>query len=168
MARSKKQNKKRQQQQARKREKRRQAMQRGAAPSAPSPSHCHPPIHVTADRTVTADPFTVLGLPPGASPEAIQAAWRDAMLAYPPEQHPDKATALRQARDRLLDPERFIERELGVLHIPRPEAFGLSAPTTAPEKLDALGRLLGQAALYALVEEALWGEALKKRYRRRR
>ncbi len=167
MARKNKRSKKRRQQ-IRKRKQRQQATQRRSAPVASQQTHCHPPIHVGADRTIVADPFTVLGLPPGATPEAIQTAWRNAMLEYPPEQHPDKATTLRQARDRLLAPERFIERELGVLHVPRPEAFNLSVSTEAPEKLDALGRLLGQAALYALVEEALWGEALKKRYRRRR
>ncbi len=155
--------------QSRRRKKRRERQGTSAAEqrAAALAQCCYPPVFVSADRSVVADPLALLGLSSDPTPEAVREAWREAMLSHPPEQHPEKAAALRKARDRLLDPERLIERELGVLHVPRPEAFGLPADVEDDDHLDALGRLMGQAMLYALVEEELWDAGLKEEYKRR-
>ena len=165
---------------ARKREK---ARSRGSAPApqqapvraarAPGVPEMWPTVHVTAAREIIPDPRETLGLPTDRvpSPEQVQAAWKAAILENPPEHSPDLARDLRAARERLIAPERFIERELGALSVPRPEAFGLLAPSAAAAapapKMDALGRLMGQMLLYTLVEEELWSRAPRGALRRR-
>jgi len=182
MAKKKRSRKQQRSEKARRRREKRSARKKKAAPSRPAarpaapgvvlappdPSRCHPTIYVDAGRRVIPDPYEALGLAPSPppSPEAIRAAWRDRILARPPEQHPEEAAALREARDRLADPARALERALGELHLPSAEAFGLSdAGVEAP--MDSFGRLLGQAVLYAMVEDELMGPELEALYRRR-
>ena len=58
-------------------------------------------------------------------------------------------------------PARFAERHLGILHVPDPDAWDLPRPGRADDRvLTPEARLLGQAVLYTLVEEALWTEGL--------
>lgn len=128
----------------------------------PLPERCRPPVLLDADGHPVPDPRVVLGLPAGPlDPDAVRAAWQRASLDHPAERDPDGAERVRRARDRLLDPAAVLEREIGVLLVPDPVAWGLPGPvepaedTIAPE-----ARLLGQLALYALVEEALWTEGL--------
>lgn len=116
---------------------------------------CLPPVFLDSSGGVIQDPRARLGLAPGPCTESdIRGAWRRTLLACPPEQDPEGARLAREARDRLIDPERFLERELGVLHVPSPTAA--EAPTSA--FLDRGARLAGMAVLYTLVEEELWPE----------
>jgi hypothetical protein len=117
------------------------------------------PVHVDADGRALPDPHAELGLSPGErDPNTIRAAWRQTMLDRPPESDPEGARAAREARDRLLDPTRILERELGLLHVPDPDAWDL--PDLRGEavraRLSPESRLLGQAVLYAMLEEHLW------------
>ena len=52
---------------------------------------------------------------------------------------------------------RYLEREIGVLHLPRPDRASLKV-STQPARADPVARLLGMAALYAMVEDELWEE----------
>lgn len=117
----------------------------------PEPQRCFPPLVLDASGEPVPDPHVALGVPRDADEPAILAAWQ----ARSRECAPEDAPRLLAARDRLLDPERVIERELGVLHVPDPVAFGL--PTTAPtgQVLALQDRLIGQLALYALLEATL-------------
>lgn len=127
----------------------------------PGLERCGPPICIDATGCRVPDPYAVLGLEASRgeslSEEEIRAAYRQRLLDHPPEQNPEVARRLVAARDRMLDPERVIEREIGVLHPPDPEAWGLLAPAKsdvrASRRLDALGRLMGQLVLYTLVED---------------
>lgn len=122
----------------------------------PAPERSAPPIHLDAAGRVVDDPYAVLGVDRGADEEAILAAWRRKILEHPPERDPEGARRLQEARARLLDPSKVIERELGAIHIPDPAAYGLeSSRARADEKLPALTRAVGQLALYALLEELL-------------
>ncbi len=117
-------------------------------------------VHVTGDGRVVPDPWATLGLPHGTLDEqAIQAAWRAALLAHPPESDPDGAERVRAARARLLDPGLAVERELGQLAVPDPDAWGLPDPD-AREGIRPEARLLALNVLYTLVEEALWTQGL--------
>ncbi len=124
---------------------------------------CHPPVFVDTRGRRVEDPLGVLGLSGQPDEAAVRAAWRKQTLEKPPEQFPEAALAVREARERILDPERILERELGMLHVPRaPEG------EEREDLLDAMGRLMGQAVLYALLEEELWGPELQRLYRSRR
>jgi hypothetical protein len=138
--------------------------------SVPHPERCLPPVHVDDRGKVVDDPRTVLGLPPGPLDEAqVRAAWRQALIAHPPEQDPEGARVAREARDRLVDPAQAIPRELGVLHVPDAKAWGLeSTEIPVAERLDAESRLVGQAVLYAMFEDALWHQGLSERAANRR
>lgn len=129
----------------------------------------HPPlthsraVHVDAEGRAVPDPHKVLGIDPEERDAAtIRRAWRDTLLAHPPESDPHGAREAREARDRLLDPTRVLERELGTLQVPDPDAWGL--PDLRPERtrpgVTPDARLLGQAVLYTVLEEALWTEGL--------
>lgn len=140
---------------------------RGGAPggrvAAPDPRTLRPPVHFTADGERIDAPEQVLGLAAGnRDPAQVRAAWTKRLREHPPEQDPEGARRLREARDRLLDPKRLIERELGVLRVPDAQAWGLPTSPLAEDAglLDAQARLLGQAALYVLVEDALMREGL--------
>lgn len=121
--------------------------------------NCLPKICVDEQGHLVEDPRVLLGLPAGPLTEAaVREAWRAKLLLHPPEQDPEGARRLREARDRLLTPERVVERLLGELYVPDPAAYGFAAGAPAPAadaRLDALARLSGQALLYALVEDAL-------------
>ncbi len=121
----------------------------------PTTQGCLPPRFVDATGSVVPDPYALLGLPLGChDPDRVRTAYRDGLGRHPPEQEPELARQLRDARDRLLDPERLVERELGVLHVPAAPAIPeLAEP--AGERLDGNLRLAAQAVLYALVEEAV-------------
>lgn len=128
----------------------------------PAPERCFPPVFVEAGGGVVESPYAVLGLPEGETREReVQDAWRRAILAHPPERDPDGARRVQEARARLLDPERVLERAFGALRVPDPAAWGLEvqAEQEATRLLPALDRLVGQAALYALLEEEPKGQA---------
>lgn len=143
------------------------AQQRSSAPdphalwsvSCPDTSRCHPPVHFDAAGHVLEDARALLGLGAGPLTEAeIREAWRKKLIEHPPEQDPEGARKVREARDRLLDPERVFERLLGELRVPDAAAYGLSDAALAAQDdgtMDAMARLGGQAMLYALVEDAL-------------
>lgn len=131
----------------------------------PHPERLLPAVHIDGSGHIVPDPLEILGLGPKPADEAtIRAAWRERLVAFPPEQHPDMARQLREARDRLLDPERFLERELGTLQVPDRAKWGLQAEPAAPgsEVLDARARLAASALLYALLEDALWDQGLEE------
>lgn len=163
--------KKQQQKQAKQRRERkrgqrnaRKPKRRGPAPAAhesvprlpsldpPEPRRCLPAITIDATGKAVEDPYTVLGVPHDADAPTILAAWRAGVVERPPERDPEGARRLLEARERLLDPARVIERELGTLHVPDPAAFGLPTPAGPPEVLAPRERLVGQLALYVLLE----------------
>jgi len=132
----------------------------GVRVDPPERERCFEPIHVGEGFRRVDDPYRALGLDPaaGSTPEEIRAAWLRAIELHPPEREPERARELTAARDRLLAPERFVERRIGVLYPPDPAAHGLPGPAGAPppaERLPARARLLGQLALYAFLEEEL-------------
>lgn len=136
----------------------------------PGLSRCHPPIDVELGPRRVPDPYVELDLDPDAAhtPEDIRTAWRRAIERHPPEREAEKARALTAARDRLIAPEKVFERKLGRLHAPDPEAFGLPVERPpAPEegKLGSRARLLGQLALYAILEEELAEEGPTRKER---
>lgn len=118
----------------------------------PEPHRCLPAIHIDATGKVIPDPYAELGIPDDADPEAIHAAFRARILERPPERAPEGARRLLDARERLLGEDRAIERALGVLRVPDPAAFGLPLSSTTDALLPAPERLVGQLALYALLE----------------
>src|SRR5690606_18676293 len=131
----------------------------------PRPDRLAPAVHIDPLGAVVPDPWAELGLAHGEQdPDRIRAAWRDAILNRPPEQEPAGARRAQEARDRLLDPERYLERVLGAIQVPDADAWGLpeTPPDGGADLLDAEGRLAGQVALYALVEDALWNEGLER------
>ncbi len=54
--------------------------------------------------TAADDPFLVLGLDPTADDHAVRAAYRAALLRYPPETDPEGFKRVRAAYERLRDP----------------------------------------------------------------
>jgi hypothetical protein len=131
----------------------------------PAPDRCRPPVRVDAEGRRVPDPCALLGLDPTErDPERIRAAWREAMIQVSAEQDPAGALALRAARDLLLDPAQLDARELGVLHAPDPARWGLPLPAAHGRTLSQEARLLGQLALYAMLEEELWSHGLGQRY----
>lgn len=130
---------------------------------APRPDLCRPPVHVAPDLSVVDDPLELLGLSEreASDPERVRAAAKEALRAHPPERESELARRIREARDRLLDPDRVAERRLGVLRVPDPTGFGLPELEASkreeedPHRLPAPARLLGQLAAYALLEDEL-------------
>jgi len=64
------------------------------------------------------DPFSVLGVAPGASEAEIRAAWRARAREHPPEADPAGFEAVRTAYDLIRDPEAFARH---VLDAPAPQ-----------------------------------------------
>ena len=118
----------------------------------PDPTNTHPPVFVWPDGRRGPGPHAVLGLPEDATQAQVDAAFRAAMLAHPPEQEPDLARRIREAREVLRAPEHVLRRYAGRLRIPDADAWGLAPPEAEPERLSDQDRLLGLAALYALAE----------------
>lgn len=133
----------------------------------PEAQRCLPPIFVDRNRAIIPDPRSTLGLATNRTPtEAeVRDGWRKTLMDHPPEQDPEGARLAREARDRLLNPDYFLERELGVLHVPDPRQWPLPAPE--PPRLDATRRLTAETLLYALVEDALWDQGLEEVMRHR-
>ncbi|MEB3163960.1 MAG: J domain-containing protein [Prochlorothrix sp.] len=52
-----------------------------------------------------------LGLEPGASPEAIKAAYQAQVRAFPPATHPQDFKAIRKAYDILKDPKNHVVQQ---------------------------------------------------------
>ena len=50
-----------------------------------------------------ADPFTVLGVPPDATDEAIRRRYLELTREFPPEQHPDRFAKIRAAYEKVKD-----------------------------------------------------------------
>ena len=58
----------------------------------PELSRCLPAIFINEDPQIVPDPWAVLGLPPNTSDAtAIRNAWRESIIATPPEQDPEGA-----------------------------------------------------------------------------
>jgi hypothetical protein len=129
------------------------------------PERCGPALYVNAQGARVSDPWARLGVAAGASADELKAAWAEQTRRFPPEQHPEEALALREARDRLTLPERLYERAFGALRVPDAQAWSLPTPpveaaqAAAPTRLDARSRLIGQSILYVLVEQALSEDA---------
>jgi hypothetical protein len=133
----------------------------------PSLERCHDPLFIDARGHVVTDPFVQLGLDPaqGRDEETVRAAWAEQIKAHPPEQDPEGARRVRDARERLTNPASVFERTLGILHVPASRAWSLpdaaavdadlAASPLTEAWLDAKTRLMGQAVLYALVEDLL-------------
>lgn len=127
----------------------------------PRRERCAAAIHVDARGHQVADPYAILGLDAEADAEAVRRAWVEKIQEHPPEKDPEGARALREARDRLVEPGRLLERLVGVLHVPDPQAWGLPTDAGLVEletgpgagMLDAASRIHGQALVYALVED---------------
>lgn len=126
--------------------------------SPPRPERLAPAVYVDASGQIVPDPRAVLGLGPGPLDEpTVRQAWLAATRAAPPERDPEGARRAREARDRLILPDRWREREFGVLQAPDGAAWGLpdAPPGPSEPRLDAVGRLAAATVLYALVEDAL-------------
>lgn len=121
----------------------------------PEPARCLPAVHLDAAGKVVPDPYTELGVPRDANDEAVLAAFQTHILERPPERDPEGARRLLDARERLLGEEHLLERSLGVLHVPDPAAFGLPTPPSDESLLPVRERIVGQLALYALLEASL-------------
>jgi hypothetical protein len=127
----------------------------------PDLQRCFPAVHLDPSLRRIPDPLALLGLDPRAphTADEIRSAWRAQIERHPPEREPERARELTAARDRLLAPERVLERRLGTLHAPDPRAYGLpvgpTEPTKSSTKATSRARLLGQLVLYALLEEEL-------------
>jgi len=137
--------------------------------TTPHPERCRPPIYVDKEGHRVLNLREALELDAEhVSQVVIRQAYRDLLIQHPPELEPEIALTLREARDFLLSPEHFFERELGMLLVPDPKAWGLPASfqEAYPELLDAETRLQGQVMLYALLEDALWDQGLKERLHR--
>ena len=65
-----------------------------------------------AGRPSAEDPWTVLGLVPGVSPEEIRAAWLREVRIHPPEDDPDGFERVRDAYESLRDPLTRVRRAL--------------------------------------------------------
>lgn len=161
---SKKRGERKQRQKQRQKEALAKRSQSIAAPQAPVraidpplPERLRPPVYVDAQGHPIPDPFETLGIPRGTTDEStIRAAFREETIAHPPEQEPERARQIREARDRLIEAPRFLEREALELRVPDPDAWQLGE--TPKPRVDTWARLMGQAALYALVEDALSSE----------
>jgi hypothetical protein len=123
----------------------------------PEPERCLPAIHIDAAGKPVPDPHAELGIPRDASDEAVLAAFQARILERPPERDPEGARRLLDARQRLLDEDHALERALGVLHVPDPAAVGLPTPAATESSLPVRERIIGQLALYALLEATLLG-----------
>lgn len=137
---------------------------RGLSP--PHIDRCESPVHLDAAGHAVPDPYAILDLaatPSSGVPAAdqVQDAYLRKLREYPPELEPERNLEIRGARERLSDPARVVERELGVLHAPSAAAWGLPErgieDPRAPRLLGARERLLGQLVVYALVENLLSG-----------
>lgn len=130
------------------------------------PELAHAPVHIDAFGMRVPDPYASLGLDPAtpASAAAVQAAFRAALTATPPEKDPQRARECIEARDRLLAPAQALTRVLGDLRVPRAEAFvpGHGAPSPTPPRgsqtspgWSSRSRLVAILTLYALLEDEL-------------
>src|SRR5690606_26375107 len=122
----------------------------------PSADGCRQ-IFVDARGAATPDPWSLLGLSPQAQidEDTVRAAWVRQLEAHPPEQDPEGARLLREARDRLLSVDHLYERKFGLLTLPEVEPLDLPAPRQTDEdasRLPARARILGQLVVYAIVE----------------
>ncbi|MFT4626281.1 MAG: hypothetical protein ACI8PZ_004958 [Myxococcota bacterium] len=112
----------------------------------------HPGVFLWPDGRRGPTPHAVLGVAADATPEQVQAAFRAAIVAHPPEQDPEGASRAREARDILLEPEHAIRRSVGMVHVPDADAWSLPQPEPSELRLAPRDRLLALAALYALAE----------------
>jgi len=104
----------------------------------PAANRCLPAVYVDAKGNAVPNPRALLGLAPEGplSADAVRLAYREQILAHPPEKDPRGAREVREAHQRLTNPERFYERVLGVLHVPRASDWGLSSQA-GEDHLDA-------------------------------
>lgn len=135
------------------------------------PELAHPPVYVDDSGARMPEPLACLGLDPQApaTPAAVQSAFRTALAAAPPERDSERARALLQARDFLLEPRQVLARMLGDLRVPRAEHFvpgheprrAPSASRAAATATDwsARARLVAILTLYALLEDEIEGGA---------
>ncbi len=65
-----------------------------------------------ADRTVIEDPWAVLGIAEGASPDEIRRAYLQRVKEHPPERDAEAFERIRDAYGMLREPHRRISRQL--------------------------------------------------------
>lgn len=58
------------------------------------------------------DPYEVLGLPPDCDDEAIRRRYLELVKRFPPSQHPERFSAVRQAYEKLRDLATRVEHRL--------------------------------------------------------
>jgi curved DNA-binding protein CbpA len=59
-----------------------------------------------------ADPYTILGLPPDSTDEAIRRRYLTLVRTYTPERAPERFAAIREAYEKLRDPVRRLQYQL--------------------------------------------------------
>lgn len=126
------------------------------------PDRCSPPIRLRLGGGVGQDPCGVLGVQPSASAEDVRVAFRQILASTGAEQAPDIAVQLNEARSLLLAPDRVVERLVGEVSVPDPDAWGLDRGAPRASEVSAMSspaRMAAQLLLYASVEEELLQEA---------
>jgi hypothetical protein len=110
------------------------------------------------------DPTAVLGLPPGASREQIERAYRTLVRRYPPELNPARFARIHQAYERLRSFEHAMEEAwkmpaeilAALFPVPHLTLRPAESPPAPPslEDLEVLLRPLRRAALAERLREA--------------
>jgi len=99
-----------------------------------------------ADRTASEDPWAVLGIAEGASPDEIRRAYLQQVKAHPPEREAAAFERIRDAYSLLREPGRRIARQL--------LRFDPNAPLTALlDQREVSRRPTGPAVWLAALEE---------------
>lgn len=123
-------------------------------------TRCLPRLQLDRDGQAIYHPAELLGVDSNScTTEDVQKAYAEKLMGNP---SPEVARQLRQARDLLTTAEGRLELLRGEIYIPSAPAWELSE-TDATADLgpgSAMTRLLGQALLYAMVEDQLWNEGL--------
>lgn len=125
-----------------------------------------PVVYMNAQGIRVPDPHAALGLDPDAAPSAeeVRNAFRHCLSAISPEQDPQRARELIEARDFLLDPGQELDRMLGDLRVPDPKHFlpkyvprAQSASSKPVVGMSSRTRLVALMALYAILEQEIDG-----------
>ncbi len=133
----------------------------------PQPELAHAPVWLDRSGARVEAAHETLGLSASPSPEAVQAAFRASLAETSPEDDPERARRLMQARNVLTEPSEVLTRALGDLRVPNAAHFvpnhvprtvnstePAAAPTERPE-WSSRSRLIVLLTLYALLENEL-------------